>query len=620
MSTVRSTPRPVLILNAAWRVQLAVARSLYRHGIPVSVADVLGTGAPPMSRAIRNFIRLPSFNDTPDIFVEALAQLIEAEHYDMLIPCSDTGLAAVLEHYSRLRSLIHVGCPHPRAVSSVLNKTETLEVARACGILVPRSYSAPDLAAVCDLQSELRFPIIAKPLNRAAEHQHATKMWYFATLQDLKDAFLFDPEFGLRHLLQDYCEGTGVGVEVLLHRGEPVAMFQHRRVKELPVTGGGSVSAVSEPIDPALRDQAVALLRKLGWEGVAMVEFRRDGHRAVLMEVNGRYWGTLPLAIGAGIDFPLYEWQIAHGESPSVPKTYQPGLRMRWLCGDMRRLASVFARPADSRFPLPAKPSELAGFIGDFLRPSRPAIWSWSDPLPALAELWELFRQFLGPVKRRTARLCFPDWRRAMLLQRVRASYARSLRCFSRRPNVTGFRSVLFVCHGNIIRSPLAEALLRKHLTRYRGGARVSVRSAGLAAVPEERADRRARIIAKEFGVSLDGHRPRRVTAELVEQAEVILPMDYANELTVRRLYPGAARKLLLFGAFGGHRDGGRDVQIADPSVGGLADVRRCCERLEIHAQRLAEALMGEQRNAPAAVADGERSLRGGVNQEAGPF
>ena len=107
------------------------------------------------------------------------------------------------------------------------------------------------------------------------------------------------------------------------------------------------MTSISEPLDPVLAEQAVALLRKLNWEGVAMVEFKRDRaeQRSVLMEVNGRYWGSLPLAIGAGIDFPLYEWQIAHGQQPVIPASYPAGLRFRWLGGDIRRLGSLFNEP-----------------------------------------------------------------------------------------------------------------------------------------------------------------------------------------------------------------------------------------------------------------------------------
>ena len=92
-----------------------------------------------------------------------------------------------------------------------------------------------------------------------------------------------------------------------------------------------------------LADHAIALLRELEWEGPAMVEFRYDSNSGspVLMEVNGRYWGSLPLSCQAGIDFPFYSWQLVHDQKPSPPASYKSGLRMRWLAGDIFRLSGV---------------------------------------------------------------------------------------------------------------------------------------------------------------------------------------------------------------------------------------------------------------------------------------
>lgn len=512
----------------------------------------------------------------------------------MLLPCSDAGLVAVSAHYDKLRSLVHLGCPPPDVVARVLNKNETLNAARACGIPVPRSYRVPDLAGLDALRGELRFPLIAKPVSKGYETSETFKMRYFATFQDLRDAFLCDDQFGARNLIQDYCAGTGVGVEMLVHHGEPIALFQHRRLRELPVTGGGSVLAVSEPVDPLLAEQAVTLLRALGWEGVAMVEFRYNPSErtAVLMEVNGRYWGSLPLAIHAGIDFPLYEWQIAHGETPSVPTTYEHGLRVRWLRGDVLRLHSIFGEPPDNGFLQLSKSGELGRFLKDFVHPARPAIWSSSDPLPALTEFGAIVNEAIGLIRRRIDRYRFLGWRKALLLARLRALHATGLTGGLRQPDMAAARSVLVVCHGNIIRSPMAAELLRKHLARPGLQKTVSVSSAGLIASPEQHADYRARIVAGEFGVSLDDHRPRQLTAELIEQADVILVMDYVNEAVLRGSYPDAKSKMFFFGACTDGSEPAGDIEIPDPSLGTLDDVRRSYQRIDIHAKMLADALL----------------------------
>ncbi len=72
-----------------------------------------------------------------------------------------------------------------------------------------------------------------------------------------------------------------------------------------------------------------------------MVEFKEDQSSRVplLMEVNGRFWGSLQLAIDAGIDFPWLLLQMAKGQHVNVPEnSYRCGVKSRWLLGDLDHL------------------------------------------------------------------------------------------------------------------------------------------------------------------------------------------------------------------------------------------------------------------------------------------
>src|SRR4030095_221723 len=98
--------------------------------------------------------------------------------------------------------------------------------------------------------------------------------------------------------------GGGVGVEMLVDRGEVVLSFAHERIHELPLTGGGSTYRRAIAMPDALLEDSQKLMRALGWHGVAMVEYRAHNGDHWLMEINGRFWGSLPLAAYAGVDFP----------------------------------------------------------------------------------------------------------------------------------------------------------------------------------------------------------------------------------------------------------------------------------------------------------------------------
>jgi protein-tyrosine-phosphatase/predicted ATP-grasp superfamily ATP-dependent carboligase len=601
--------QPVLVLGSAPRVVVTVARSLHRRGVPVIVAALSPQYPRMISRAIQRFVHLPDHREAPHECLAALMKLICTERCDMLMPTDDMALAVVTENYESLKAMLEITCPPPQIVKRVLEKDLTLEVARQCGIPVPATYPISDAIELEALRSTIRFPMIAKPRAKRNIDTHGFKIRYFQTFQELAAGFRSDPQFGTNNLLQEYFSGDGVGVEVLMHEGQPVTMLQHRRLKELPSTGGVSVLAISEALHPMLTQYAVALLRALEWEGVAMVEFRREPitQRAVLMEVNGRYWGSLSLANHAGVDFPLYEWQLAHGESPIVPSGYPVGMRWHWMTGDLKRLHGLLVDPPPAGFPRPALLKEIVQFMLDCRPSTRLCLWSFQDPKPALCEFGGTLSEFgqtlkslvwagAKPIIKRMIPRRLLDYKRiyqalgpcagsVYLKLRLRRAFLRD----RNRKIPSEVRSILFVCHGNIIRSPMAAALLKRCLPD--GYRHISVTSAGLYAKPPRGADSRAKHVAKEFGISLEAHRAQLVTTELVEQSDVIFVMDYRNEAGLLDRYPEAAHKVFLLGAYAGMM-GLSAGEIEDPDQGDTEEIRRCYEILSVCTHHFTEVLM----------------------------
>jgi len=402
--------RPVLILGSVPRITVPIARSLHAHGVPVEVASFSAVEAPPWSRAVSDFIRLPvprpnSGEDHQSSSIETLTRLISNRGYDLLIPANDTALAFIADHEEALRGSLYLACPPARVVQKVLDKSLTLEAAREAGIRTPSSYRIANGAELEAQAAHLQFPLVAKPLDKSDESTF--KVRYYESYESLHQALPAvnrgaGDQLGGQLLLQEFAAGEGVGVEVLMHHAEPVAIFQHRRLKEFPASGGVAAVAVSEEPEPLLVDQALALLRALEWDGVAMVEFRYDRARrqSSLLEVNGRYWGTLALAIHAGLDFPWYQWQIAHGERPDVPVRYSVGRRWRWSAGYLSRWHDL-AKDCVANLLKPSvdiKESGLkqAGRAGFGLKEFVPswadlsaadAVWDRNDPMPAVGEL-----------------------------------------------------------------------------------------------------------------------------------------------------------------------------------------------------------------------------------------
>jgi predicted ATP-grasp superfamily ATP-dependent carboligase len=396
---------PVLVIGWIPRIVVAIARSLHAHGVPVDVAN-WATGYPIHSRAIREFVPLPNPETAPTDFVGVLRSFIKKRAHDMVIPADDQALTSVVEHYDDLKDLAHVTCPPPSITRLVLNKACTLELAEKHGIRVPKSILISHSREFDPLVNTLPFPWIVKPAEKE-QHEEEFKTFKLASADELRKRFPAPRAFRPSILLQEFCEGVGVGIEMLIEKGECRAVFQHRRLKELPYSGGVAVVAISERPDPALIESSLTLLRALQWDGVAMVEFKvnpADGS-AVLMEVNGRYWGTIGLPILAGLDFPLLHWKVVHGEPVNASGVCTVGIKWRWTMGYVARLHGLLTAAPRSTTARQALCDNLLHFSGDFGRGIHDPMLKLSDPRLVLTESLRttgyLFASTLGALRRR---------------------------------------------------------------------------------------------------------------------------------------------------------------------------------------------------------------------------
>ena len=394
------TDAALLVGIESVRIAVPVARSLHRHGIAVDFATIGATEKLIRSRAVRTTYRLPNSSVDPAAFASALLDLVENNRYAAIVPLSDRALVAVGPLDRALRAKTTVMCPTPEIVDRVLDKTQTVAFAKQCGVRVPESYTAVDLTALDTLRSVLRFPLIAK--GRSRHRLVGFKVAYFNTYETLRERSAADPDFLPNVLLQEYVRGDGLLFAVLMDGGEALSVFQHRRLKELPATGGVGVMLESEAPDPAITEQACAILRAIGWNGMCCVEFRHDRASGGLwlLEVNGRYWGSLTSATACGLDYPWYHWQLARGMTPAIPATYRSGVCTRWIAGDVARLRGVWNGSGTAGPTSFSKWRETLRFVADFRPGTHAAPWSASDPLPAMQELWYAVR---GPRKRTPA-------------------------------------------------------------------------------------------------------------------------------------------------------------------------------------------------------------------------
>jgi hypothetical protein len=146
---------------------------------------------------------------------------------------------------------------------------------------------------------------------------------------------------------------------------------------------------VSEPLDPVLYEHAVKLLSALGWTGLAMVEFKTGADGPALMEINGRVWGSLSLAVASGVDFPRLAADLYMGHPlPDRLPDYAAGIRASNLLLDIGWIASVLAQRGPTRdLGMPPRRA-VVGALRDLASPrTRFDAFSVDDPRPAGAEI-----------------------------------------------------------------------------------------------------------------------------------------------------------------------------------------------------------------------------------------
>jgi predicted ATP-grasp superfamily ATP-dependent carboligase len=248
--------------------------------------------------------------------------------------------------------------------------------------------SAADLRALA--ARSLPSPLVLKPSRsvvQAAGGVRKLRVCHVADAAGLRRAADEFPAEAYPVLVQQRIVGPGIGIFLLLWNGQLRAQFAHRRIREKPPSGGVSVYSESVAADPELVAQSRRLLDAFSWNGVAMVEYKRDAASGIpyLMEINGRFWGSLQLAVDAGVDFPSLLLDCSSGAPATPPPPYRMGQRLRWFWGDVDHLLSRLRRSsADLSLP-PDAPGRM-GAVRDFLTAWRPGqrcdSWRLGDPAP----------------------------------------------------------------------------------------------------------------------------------------------------------------------------------------------------------------------------------------------
>ena len=389
----------VLVTDGEHRASLAVTRSLGRAGYRVIVSSPRGRTIAGASRFASGSVVTPDPLSDPSGFIAALRGQCEAHKVQVLIPISDQSLGPVLDARASFGG-VTIPFPPRDAYRRISDKGLLLEEAAALGITVPSQVvlAGPPSSTVLD---RVGFPAVLKPARsviKTPASQVKLSVGHSASREQLEASLALLPDSAYPILVQQRVVGPGLGVFLLMADGAPLAAFGHRRILEKPPSGGVSACSESVAVDPDLLRKSVELLRRFEWEGVAMVEYKLNSltGQPFLMEVNGRFWGSLQLAIDAGVDFPRLLVDHALGRDVAPVTSWPAGVRCRWRLGEvdhfiarLRRSRQALSLPPDA----PSFGSALAHAFVPALSPrARGEVCRLDDPMPQIVELLDWVR------------------------------------------------------------------------------------------------------------------------------------------------------------------------------------------------------------------------------------
>jgi len=407
-------PLTAFVTDGDQRPALSIVRALGRRGVTVIVGDDQSSSLAASSTYCARHVRYHSPNRDRDAFVRFLRSFVQRKRIDVLMPVTYVTTHAVCANRAPLSGYCRLAVPSLEAFELVTNKARLVEHAASCHVPIPRTHIVDGRAQLREVIDRVSYPAVVKPTHSRINTRAG---WMLGTAQyaDSREELerLFDTHAYLAThpaLIQERIVGPGVGMFALFDHGTLVAEFSHRRLREKPPAGGASVLSESRPVDPRLRDFAVRMLGPIGWHGVAMMEYKQDRRtgECVLMEVNGRFWGSLELAVAAGVDFPFLAFQLAQGVRPDTMPPYPAGLKNRWLLGDLDHLLLRLFRSADA-LNLPGGAPSVLRTLVDFLKLADPMlhyeVMSGEDWRPFVTELGQYvggIARAVNPVRRRS--------------------------------------------------------------------------------------------------------------------------------------------------------------------------------------------------------------------------
>ncbi len=371
-----------LVTDGQSRAAVAGVRGLGLAQIPVSVLAPSRQSPALWSRhCAARFLGPPSSDERA--FVARIGEVVARGGPSVVFPGQEQAVGALARHINELPDGVFLPYPDPGLMLALSDKSAIADLGAQAGIAPPATLAAGvsgELAA-----EPPPAPCIVKAYGLSAALPAVRVCETAAELAGLLDSLPADEPV----IVQERAAGPLIAVSVVLDRdGAVAALFQSRALRLWPTAAGASSLSVSVEPERELVDRAVAMLRDVGWWGLAHMQFLSGSRGPALIDVNVRFYGSMPLATAAGVNLPAVWHRVSVGGQAAPPPTYRLGVRYRWLEGELAA----------------ARNGELGRLATGPARRSAGAMWSAEDPVPGWLLALGVAREYAGSGLRRLVR------------------------------------------------------------------------------------------------------------------------------------------------------------------------------------------------------------------------
>ena len=336
----------VLIAEGYTPVALSVLRSLGQKGISTALLSSFPYYISRFSKYCQKQFLVPSLGREKE-YAKAVAKIVRKMEFAALFPIYEWSLIPVSKNRDKLLPYVQLPIASHESILKCFDKLSTINLAIEKGVPIPQTCFVHNLAELKRVSEEVTYPVVVKPRwsivwrDDRAFHRRGVLV---TSAAELIAAYNSINKYFPHPLIQEYVPGTNYSLAALYNRGKPRAFCCIKVHRAWPPLGGNSCFRESVPIDLKMREYAEKLLGALNWHGIAEVEFRLDSRDDVpkLMEINPRFWGSLSVAVKAGVDFPYLLYRmIMDGDVPKV-SFYKSGVKGRYIEQDLLHIFNLF--------------------------------------------------------------------------------------------------------------------------------------------------------------------------------------------------------------------------------------------------------------------------------------